>query len=178
MMSAERFTVLVVNDEPLLHRILHASLRSSGFVVEKARTAEEALAVMRERTFEVALLYINILRANGVDFCRQMRAPGESIGIVMVSAQDVEKDMVQALESGKLSKREWMKFREAALHKRGEVALAPYLGVARWRTGGCRLTDNFKSRSKQLATYQELSPQRCFFGICSLTNATRPRTTL
>jgi CheY-like chemotaxis protein len=176
MMSAERFTVLVVSDEPLLPRILHASLRSSGFVVEKARTAEEALAVVRERTFEVALLYINILRANAVDVCRQMRAPGESIAIVMVSTQDAEKDMVQALESGKFSKRE-CKFMEAALHKRGEVAFAPYLGVARWRTGGCRLTDNFKSRSKQLATYQELSPQRCFFGICSLTNATRPRTT-
>jgi hypothetical protein len=40
-MSAERFTVLVVNDEPLLHRILHASLRSSGFAVEKARPAED-----------------------------------------------------------------------------------------------------------------------------------------
>jgi DNA-binding response OmpR family regulator len=122
MMRAERFTVLVVNDEPLLHRILHASLRSSGFVVEKARTAEEALAVMRERTFEVALLYINIPRANGADFCRQMR-PGESSGIVMVSAQDAEIDMVQALESGKISKREWMKFMEAALHKRGTRSL-------------------------------------------------------
>jgi DNA-binding response OmpR family regulator len=74
MMRAERFTVLVVNDEPLLRRMLHASLRSSGFV-EKARTAEEALAVMRERTFERALLYINVPRANGLDFCRQMRAP-------------------------------------------------------------------------------------------------------
>jgi len=103
--------------------MLHASLRSSGFVVEKARTAEEALAVMRERTFEVALLYINIPRANGVDFCRQMRAPGESSGFVMVSAQDAEKDMVQALESGKISKREWMKFMEAALHKRGTCSL-------------------------------------------------------
>ena len=41
IMSAERFTVLVVNDEPLLHRILHASLRSSGFAVEKARPAED-----------------------------------------------------------------------------------------------------------------------------------------
>jgi hypothetical protein len=42
-----------------------------------------------------------------------MRALGESIGIVMVSAQDAEKDMVQALEAGKISKREWMKFMEA-----------------------------------------------------------------
>jgi CheY-like chemotaxis protein len=178
MMSAERFTVLVVNDEPLLHRILHASLRSSGFVVEKARTAEEALAVMRERTFEVACftsMYREPMGSTSVGKCAPV---GNRLALSWSAHWDAEKDMVQALESGKISKRERMKFREAALHKRGEVALAPYLGVTRWRTGGCRLTDNFKSRSKQLATYQELSPQRCFFGICSLTNATRPRTTL
>jgi chemotaxis response regulator CheB len=79
------FTVLVVNEEPLLHRILHASLRSSGFVVEKARTAEEALAVVRERTFEVACftsMYREPTGSTSVGKC----APGESIGIVMVSA--------------------------------------------------------------------------------------------
>jgi len=58
MMSAVRFTVLVVNDEPVLHRILHNSLRSSGFAVEGARTAEEALEVMKQRTFDLGLLYI------------------------------------------------------------------------------------------------------------------------
>jgi CheY-like chemotaxis protein len=47
MMSAERFTVLVVNDDSLLDRILHTSLRSGGFAVEEARTAEEALEVMK-----------------------------------------------------------------------------------------------------------------------------------
>ena len=101
MMSAERFTVLGVSDEPLLHRILHASLRSSGFAVEKARTAEEAIVVMSERTFDRALLSINTAGANGVDLCRQMRDLGESIGIVMVSAPDGEKDMVQALARGR-----------------------------------------------------------------------------
>ena len=53
MMSAERFTVLVVNDEPVLHRILHNSLRSSGFAVEGARTAEEALVALCLRTLGV-----------------------------------------------------------------------------------------------------------------------------
>jgi CheY-like chemotaxis protein len=48
MISAEPFTVLVVNDEPLLHRILHTSLRSCGFAVEEGRTAEEALEVMKK----------------------------------------------------------------------------------------------------------------------------------
>jgi len=100
MIPAERFRVLVVDGDPLLRRMLHASLRSSGFAVEEARTAEEALEVMRERTFDLALLYIDTPGANGVNLCRQMRALGESIGIVMVSARDAEKDMVQALEAG------------------------------------------------------------------------------
>jgi CheY-like chemotaxis protein len=67
MMSAERFTVLVVNDKPLLHRILHTSLRSCGLAVEEGRTGEEAPEVMNERTFDLASLYIHTPGANGVD---------------------------------------------------------------------------------------------------------------
>ncbi len=45
MLSAERCTLLVVNAEPLLHRIIHTSLRSCGFAVEEALTAEELLTL-------------------------------------------------------------------------------------------------------------------------------------
>ncbi len=69
----------------MLHGTLHTSLRNNGFAVEEARTAEEALSVLRERTFDLVLLYINTPGANGVDLCRQMRALGESIGIVVMS---------------------------------------------------------------------------------------------
>jgi two-component system KDP operon response regulator KdpE len=100
MMPEEQFSVLVVDDEPPLRRVLCASLRSSDFVVEEARTAEEALEVMRERTFDLALLDINMPGVTGLELCGQMRALEQPIGIVMVTVRDAEKDMVEALEGG------------------------------------------------------------------------------
>jgi two-component system KDP operon response regulator KdpE len=99
-MSTKQFSVLVVDDESSLRRVLRTSLRNSGFAVEEARTAEEALEVMKERSFDLALLEINMPGMNGVELCRELRASGQAIGIVMVTARDAEKDMVQALEAG------------------------------------------------------------------------------
>ncbi|MBZ5597344.1 MAG: response regulator transcription factor [Acidobacteriia bacterium] len=99
-MSTKQFSVLVVDDESPLRRVLLTSLRNSGFAVEEARTAEEALEVMKEQIFDLALLEINLAGMNGLELCREIRALGQPIGIVMVTVRDAEKDMVQALEAG------------------------------------------------------------------------------
>ncbi|MBZ5600279.1 MAG: response regulator transcription factor [Acidobacteriia bacterium] len=99
-MSTKQFSVLVVDDEFSLRRMLRTSLSNSGFAVEEAHTAEEALEVMKGRIFDLALLEINMPGMNGLELCREMRALGQPIGIVMVTARDAERDMVQALEAG------------------------------------------------------------------------------
>jgi len=99
-MSTKQFSVLVVDDESSLRRVLRTALSNSGFVVEEARSAEEALKVMTERLFDLALVETNMPGINGVEFCREMRAAGRSIGIVMITARDAEKELVQALEAG------------------------------------------------------------------------------
>jgi hypothetical protein len=118
MMSAERFTVLVVNDEPLFHRILHTSLRSSGFAVEEVRTAEEALAVMRERTFDLALLYINTPGANGSTSVGKC-APSENRWALSWSAHRCRERHGSGARGRQISKREWMKFMEAEFDGHG-----------------------------------------------------------
>jgi DNA-binding response OmpR family regulator len=87
-MSTKQFSVLVVDGESSLRRVLRASLRNSGFAVEEARTAEEALEVMKEQIFDLALLEINLPGMNGLELCREIRALGQPIGIVMVTVRD------------------------------------------------------------------------------------------
>jgi two-component system KDP operon response regulator KdpE len=99
-MLTEQFNVLVVDDEPPLRRVLRTSLRSSGFIVEEARNAEEAFKAVRRRAFDLALLDINMPGVSGLELCRQIRAFGPQIGILMVTVRDAEKDTVQALEAG------------------------------------------------------------------------------
>jgi len=99
-MMTEECSVLVVDDEPPLRRVLRSSLRNSGFLVEEARSADEALELIAKRQFDLALIDINMPGANGFELCEQLRDSGRQIGIVMVTVRDSEKDTVQALEAG------------------------------------------------------------------------------
>jgi two-component system KDP operon response regulator KdpE len=99
-MMSEECSVLVVDDEPPLRRVLRSSLRNSGFVVEEACSAEEALELIGKRQFDLALIDINMAGTNGFELCEQLRDQGRQIGIVMVTVRDSEKDTVHALEAG------------------------------------------------------------------------------
>ena len=89
-----------MDDETSLRRVLRTSLRASGFAVEEASSAGEALEVVKQHTFDLALLDINMPGVSGLELCRQMRDLGHPIGILMVTVRDAEKDVVQVLEAG------------------------------------------------------------------------------
>jgi two-component system KDP operon response regulator KdpE len=93
-------SVLVVDDDPAFRKGLAASLKSSGYVVDLARNAEEALHYVRERPVDVILLDINMPEIGGVEACRRIRAIAPRSGIVMLTVRDTEDDKVQALEAG------------------------------------------------------------------------------
>jgi two-component system, OmpR family, KDP operon response regulator KdpE len=97
---AEKPSILVVDDEPPFRRVLHTSLTARGFSVEEAGSGEQAIAVVRQRPFDMLLLDINMPGMGGIEACRRIRALMPHLGIVMVTVRDAEHDMVQALEAG------------------------------------------------------------------------------
>jgi len=99
MVSQQR-SVLVVDDEPSLRKVLRTSLSAGGFTVEEARSGEEALGVAQNRAFDLVLLDINMPGIGGVEACRRLRDLSPRAGIVMVTVRDLEDDKVQALEAG------------------------------------------------------------------------------
>ena len=68
--------------------------------MEEAADAGEAMEVIAKDAFDLALLDVNLPMVSGVELCRQIRALGLQMAIVMVSVRDAEKDIVQALEAG------------------------------------------------------------------------------
>jgi two-component system KDP operon response regulator KdpE len=100
MSSAQRHSILVVDDETNLRQALRTSLSASGFAVQEARTGEEAVEIVREHPFDLVLLDINMRGISGVEACRRIRGFAPRIGIVMVTVRDSEDDKVRALEAG------------------------------------------------------------------------------
>jgi two-component system KDP operon response regulator KdpE len=93
-------SVLVVDDEPALRKVIRSSLAASGFTVEEAGTGGEALTLIQQRVFDLVLLDVNLPGMSGMDACRQIRGVAPKTGIVMVTVRDSEEDKVRALDAG------------------------------------------------------------------------------
>jgi two-component system KDP operon response regulator KdpE len=99
-MSRSGSSVLVVDDDPAVRKVLQTSLTASGFEVEEARDGEQALTLISEQPYDLVVLDINMPGMNGLEVCREIRNRLPQLGIVIVTVRDSEADMVQALEAG------------------------------------------------------------------------------
>lgn len=71
-----------------------------GFDVEAVADAESALAAVTRRTPHLVVLDVGLPGMSGIDFCRQMRAGGVDLPILVLSARDQVHDRVDGLEAG------------------------------------------------------------------------------
>jgi two-component system KDP operon response regulator KdpE len=95
----ENSTILLIDDEPQIRRVLRAALVSQGANVIDLQSGEEALDLLRERTLDLILLDLNMPGMGGLDTCRAIRS-GWDVPIIIVSVRDSDKDKVEALDAG------------------------------------------------------------------------------
>ena len=97
--------VLVVDDSSVMRKIVSRSLRQAGLeVVEllEASNGSEALAFVREHSFDLILSDINMPLMDGLEFVRQLRCieAAKSIPVIMITTEAGEAHVVQALTLG------------------------------------------------------------------------------
>jgi DNA-binding response OmpR family regulator len=97
-MAGER--ILVVEDERAVARGLEYGLQSEGFSVLLAETGQRALELARSKDPHLILLDLRLPDVSGFDVCRQLRAEGKRMPILMLTARDEEVDKVLGLELG------------------------------------------------------------------------------
>jgi len=97
-MSGER--ILIVEDERAVARGLEYGLTSEGYDVSWASTGQQALDLAQRRDPHLILLDIRLPDISGFDVCRQLRAGGRRVPILILTARDEEVDKVLGLELG------------------------------------------------------------------------------
>jgi two-component system KDP operon response regulator KdpE len=93
-------SIVVVEDDPAIRRLLRTSLGAQGFQVLEAFHAEAALALVGSERPEIVLLDLGLPDFDGVEVIRRMRAAGDKTPIIVVSSRGGERDKVEALELG------------------------------------------------------------------------------
>lgn len=91
-------TVLVVDDEPAIRKLLVASLTRAGYRVVEAANAREALNAVHIDKPEAALLDLGLPDRDGLELVPLIKAAG--IAVVVVSARDSTDQKVAALDLG------------------------------------------------------------------------------
>ena len=92
-------TVLVVDDEESIQKLLSYPLERDGFRVVQARDGEEALARFNDGRVDLVVLDLALPKLDGLEVCRRLRAQS-AVPIIMLTARDDEVDKVLGLELG------------------------------------------------------------------------------
>ncbi|HZT91896.1 MAG TPA: response regulator transcription factor [Gaiellaceae bacterium] len=92
-------TILLVDDEDAVRRVLTFPLERDGYEVVQAADGEEALQQFGANRVDLVVLDIMLPRLDGLEVCKRLRATS-TVPIIMLTARDDELDKVIGLELG------------------------------------------------------------------------------
>jgi two-component system response regulator MprA len=92
--------VLVVDDEPALVTALERALRLDGHDVAVATDGQRALDRLAGTTPDLVVLDVMMPRVDGLEVCRRLRAAGDRVPVLMLTARDGVDDRVDGLDAG------------------------------------------------------------------------------
>ena len=97
---AQRKSILIVEDEPIIRETLAEFLMGEGFEVRTTGTVAEALSIARERDYDVAVCDIQLPDGDGVKLLRQLHRINPAIFVLIISAYATVENAVEAFTAG------------------------------------------------------------------------------
>lgn len=92
--------VLVVEDEPRMANLIRQGLEEEAYAVDVVNNGRDVFPWVQSADYDIILLDIMLPGMNGLDVCRQLRAEGFNMPVLMLTARDTLPDKVKGLDSG------------------------------------------------------------------------------
>ena len=93
-------TILVVDDNPNVRSTIAYLLEKEGYKVGKAASGGEAIRLLEERSFEVALIDLVMAQMDGLELLRRTRARWPHIAVILMTGHASIPSAVEAMKSG------------------------------------------------------------------------------
>ena len=92
--------ILIVDDDLNIGEILEFNLKSEGYDVQYAASAEEALKLDAGHAFDLILLDVMMEGLSGFKLARKLRDNGSHVSIIFITAKTTENDMLTGFSVG------------------------------------------------------------------------------
>ncbi|PIU57654.1 MAG: response regulator receiver protein [Deltaproteobacteria bacterium CG07_land_8_20_14_0_80_38_7] len=97
-----KYNILIVDDEHDVHVVLGKMLQKSGYLVQSAYNAEDALNKIKETKPDLIMLDIMMPKISGIELCNNIKndPSTKNIIVVIISAKDEQSDRIDGLTHG------------------------------------------------------------------------------
>lgn len=101
-MTGARKRILAVDDDPTAVGALRQILGQRGYDVTTATSGEEALALLAEQAFDLAILDVTMPGMSGYDLCRQLRKDERTVAlpVIFLTAKALLMDQAEGEDAG------------------------------------------------------------------------------
>jgi len=99
-MTEKQKTILIVDDEEVIRRLLHQKLSGEGYHCEEAGSAEQALDRLRSNTVELVILDIKMPGKSGIELLPEIEAGYPDTAVIMATAITDTSTAIQCMKQG------------------------------------------------------------------------------
>ncbi len=92
--------LLLVEDDPMIGESAQKGLRQDGFAVDWVRDGQAAELALANGVYELVLLDLGLPRKGGLDVLSGLRAKGNAVPVLILTARDAVPDRVKGLDRG------------------------------------------------------------------------------
>jgi len=92
--------ILLVEDDPMIGAAVEKGLRADGHAVDWSRDGKAAETALAAEPYELVLLDLGLPRKDGLAVLKALRAGGNRVPVIVVTARDAIADRVAGLDAG------------------------------------------------------------------------------
>jgi len=92
--------VLIVEDDPMIGEAVQVALKNAAYATDWVKDGPTALETLSNQTYDLVLLDLGLPGKDGLDVLTRVRATGNAVSLLIVTARDGLDDRLRGLDSG------------------------------------------------------------------------------